>query len=102
MRVRIEMDQMHYWYLSPESEMIKGDELESRISELSQVSTQTWLRNKNTALFDLPDALVARYEKVQAEMREIQDVFEQLYRHQEGLRQWPTPKVDVESLLAKD
>lgn len=102
MRVRIEMDQMHHWWPVHERDMIKGEELEARIAELSQVSTQTWMRNKNTAMFDLPDAFVSRYEKLRKEMMEMQDVLEQLYRHQEGMGQWPTPKVDIESLLAKD
>lgn len=67
MQVRIEMDQVWTWWLD--------------------VSDPT---------YEIPDALVSRYNKLREEMLQIQEVFEQLYRAQEGMRLHPTPKIDVE------
>lgn len=102
MRVRIDMDQVTRWWPVLERDMIAGEELEARISELRPHDVQDWMRNKNTPVFDLPDAFISRYERLQREMVEMQEVFEQLYRHQEGMKMYPTPKIDIDQYKIKD
>lgn len=72
MQVRIEMDQTFVWWLGT-----------------------------NDPTYELPDALIDRYNRLREEMLEIQEVFEQLYRAQEGIPLYSTPKVDIEQYRIK-
>ena len=48
---------------------------------------------QNTPTLDIPDALMSRYRQLYKEWYELQILFEQMYRQQEGLRPFKTPEI---------
>lgn len=101
MRIRVEMDRVSMWYPVAESTMLSGEKLEEQLSELDPVYRK-YAEQKNTPTFDIPDAFVRRYNRLQQEMLEMQEVLEQLYRSQQGLKLHPTPKINIEQYQIKD
>lgn len=89
-QVRIEMDQCWVWF--PIVDVLSSEEVEREIefiinSDLeddNKFLAQKHFREKNTLTLDIPDALLSRFQKLEKEWSELQAVFEQMYRQQEG------------------
>lgn len=48
---------------------------------------------QNTPTLDIPDALMSRYRQLYKEWYELQTLFEQMYRQQQGLKPYSEPEI---------
>lgn len=91
-QVRIDMNETLVWW--PTTDFKSAEELAAHLAGLKgQPDLIDFVTKKNTPSLEIPDALLSRFNKLREEWYDLQGVFEQMYRQQEGLCPHAEPQI---------
>jgi hypothetical protein len=100
-QIRMDMDEGWMWY--PVTEFETGEVLEAHLKELEgNPDLAEFIKRKNTPALEISDALMTAYREASAKYFRIMDIFEGLYRQQEGLATHPGHESIPDARIKKD
>lgn len=93
MKARIAMDSAPYAFW-PVTTFPTPEELAADLARIDMhPRTRTKILAESVPTVDLPEALLAEYHMISSRYHELNEVFEQIYRRQQGMEPFVTPQV---------